>query len=204
MHLIFYNICIVFSQLFHKKPAQDPQDVLPELFKNPVSEMLAIQMLSRDYGAPMRLTHKEADIAVGYMQEKLFKAGKMVLAEGQEVNVDYMLIVIDGDASVETIMVGQSNPMLLTVLGPGTFLGELGVIDQGPRSTTCTAASDLTCAVLTGESFQKLLKEHPAVGVKLLLLITKRMAERLRDTTLKLKLLMQLNKTFAEEFGVAD
>ena len=168
-------------------------------FESPNIKSLAIDLLCSDHGARLQLTRDEAKIVVSYLQEKRFPPGKMVLAEGEQKNVDYLLVVIDGDVAVETIMVGQAEPMMITVLGAGSFLGELGVIDGGPRSTTCTAASELICGLLKGEALEALIDAHPKVAVKLMLLISKRLAERLRDNTEKLKVSVQLGKTMFQE-----
>ena len=48
----------------------------------------------------------------------------------------------------------------------------------------------------------RLLKDEPRVGSRLLLAISKRMADRLRDTTRKLKSFAQMNKALQEELQV--
>jgi CRP-like cAMP-binding protein len=61
-------------------------------------------------------------------------------------------------------------------LGPGAFFGEMSLLDEGPRSATVTAESDMQLLVLSSRSFSALVAENPSVSRKLL----RGMAERLR------------------------
>jgi CRP-like cAMP-binding protein len=60
--------------------------------------------------------------------------------------------------------------------GRGSFFGEMSLLDDGPRSATVTAETDMQLLVLSSRSFSRLISENPAVSRKLL----RGMAERLR------------------------
>jgi CRP/FNR family transcriptional regulator, cyclic AMP receptor protein len=62
--------------------------------------------------------------------------------------------------------------------GRGSFFGEMSLLDNGPRSATVTAETDMQLLVLTSRSFSALIADHPSVSRKVL----RGMAERLRDT----------------------
>jgi CRP/FNR family cyclic AMP-dependent transcriptional regulator len=76
---------------------------------------------------------------------------------------------------------------------------KMGVLDGSPRSATCPANTEICATVLSRTALMRLLKEAPRVGVLLLLAISKRMADRLRDTNRKLPLFAQINKTLQQE-----
>jgi CRP-like cAMP-binding protein len=78
----------------------------------------------------------------------------------------------------------------------------MGVLDGAPRSATCTATTDIYAAVLSRTALMRLLKDEPRVGARLLLAISKRMADRLRETTRKLKTFAQMNKALQQELQV--
>lgn len=61
-------------------------------------------------------------------------------------------------------------------LGPGSFFGEMSLLDQGPRSATITAESDMYQLVLDSRSFSSLIEDVPTVGRR----VMRGMAERLR------------------------
>jgi CRP-like cAMP-binding protein len=63
-------------------------------------------------------------------------------------------------------------------IGPGSFFGEMSLLDEGPRSATVTADTDMHLLVLSSRSFSSLIDEVPAVARRIL----RGMAERLRAT----------------------
>jgi CRP/FNR family transcriptional regulator, cyclic AMP receptor protein len=103
---------------------------------------------------------------------------------------------------VEADLPGFQDNMVVGIMGPGHLIGEMGVLDGSPRSATCTATTDILAAVLSRTALMRLLKAEPLVGSRLLLAISKRMADRLRATTRKLKTFAQMNKALQEELNV--
>jgi CRP/FNR family transcriptional regulator, cyclic AMP receptor protein len=62
-------------------------------------------------------------------------------------------------------------------LGPGSFFGEMSLLDGGPRSATVTAETDMRLLVLSSRDFSALVDDVPQVGRR----IMKGLAERLRE-----------------------
>jgi CRP/FNR family transcriptional regulator, cyclic AMP receptor protein len=62
-------------------------------------------------------------------------------------------------------------------LGPGSYFGELSLLDNGPRSATVVAEGDTEVAVIGRREFMAVLDDVPAVTHKLLV----NMASRLRE-----------------------
>ena len=50
-------------------------------------------------------------------------------------------------------------------LGPGDHFGEIALIDDGVRSASIVAATDLLCYGLTPWEFRPFVEEHPAGGL---------------------------------------
>lgn len=67
---------------------------------------------------------------------------------------------------------------ILAILGPGSIVGDLAIIDGLPRSATVTALRDCKLRFLSRAAFEKLAAAEPAI-YKYLLNV---MAARLRDT----------------------
>lgn len=139
---------------------------------------------------------------VDYMVPLAIDAGVTIVHEGETDDGDFMLLVLEGEISVESepVQFDEDN-LLVRVLGPGSLMGELSLLDGAPRSATCVASSDIFAAVLTRDRFLQLLHAEPHVGVKLLLAISKRLADHLRGTTHKVKLFAQMNKVLSEELA---
>jgi CRP/FNR family transcriptional regulator, cyclic AMP receptor protein len=149
--------------------------------------------------ALMQLSAEEARAVVSYMAPKRFDEGTIFIKEGDQNNTDYMILVLDGEVTVESIVVSRRTPVTVTVLGAGSLLGEMGIVDGEPRSATCTATSHVRCAILTRSALEKLLTEQPAIGAKFMMAISLRIAQRMRDTAEKLKLYVQLTQAMQQE-----
>ena len=149
------------------------------------------------------LTLGDALKIVGYMRPRRIKAGTVIIQEGEVKQTDYMLLVLEGDIAVENELPGLHETMVVNIMGPGHLIGEMGVLDGAPRSATCIANTDIAVAVLSRTALMRLLKEDPRLGSRLLLAISKRMADRLRETTRKLKTFAQMNRALQEELNVA-
>jgi len=173
------------------------------MFENPdlAPEEVAARMLVTPTALD-DLTLADAMKVVGYMRPKRIKAGTVFIQEGEIKQNDYMLLVLEGDIAVENELPGLSETMVVNIIGPGHLIGEMGVLDGSPRSATCTATTDIAAAVLSRTALMRLLKDEPRVGSRLLLAISKRMADRLRETTRKLKTFAQMNKALQEELQV--
>lgn len=149
--------------------------------------------------ALMQLSLAEARVVVRYMQPMQIAEGTVFIREGEQHNTGFMVLVLEGDVTVESIVVSRVSPITVTVLGPGSMHGDVGLIDGLPRSASCTASTDLRCVVLTREGMTQLLDDRPQICAKLMRAIAMRMGERLRDNTEKLKKYVQLTKAMQQE-----
>jgi len=198
----------MFEKLFRKIP---PVFALPNVVRNnPLSDVPRADLRDSDYAALaaemltapsafMQLSNSEARVVVHYMRPQHISEGTMFIREGEDKNTGFMVLILEGEVVVENIVVSRVSPITVTVLGPGSMHGELGLIDGLPRSASCTASSDLCCTILTRQSMQQLLKDDPKIGAKLMMAIAMRIGERLRDNTEKLKKYVQLTKVMQQE-----
>jgi CRP/FNR family transcriptional regulator, cyclic AMP receptor protein len=136
---------------------------------------------------------------VRYMKPKRIKAGAALIREGEKVGNDFAMLILSGDVRVESHARGLADPVVLTVMGEGDLIGEFGLVNDTPRSATCVASTELVVAVMTRSAMNKLLKEQPDVAARFVLALTSRLANRLIETTNKLKLFVQLNAVLQNE-----
>jgi CRP/FNR family transcriptional regulator, cyclic AMP receptor protein len=80
-------------------------------------------------------------------------------------------VIVDGEAEV------KRNNRKVATLGPGAYVGELALLDHGPRTATVVAATDVTVLVLGAREFSGLLDEVPSISHKLM----KALAHRIRE-----------------------
>jgi CRP/FNR family transcriptional regulator, cyclic AMP receptor protein len=101
-------------------------------------------------------------------QERTFPEGAVVLEEG--ASGTSFFVIGEGNA---TVSIGGE---LVATLGPGDYFGEMAVVDEGVRSASVTAATDLRSYFLTPWDFRPLVEEHPQLAWALL----QNLARRLR------------------------
>ena len=168
----------------------------------PADSDAAFERAAELLAAPNALLHlalDEARVVVSYMTPRLITADTTFIREGDADDEGFMALVLDGEVVVESITVSRTEPLTIKVLGPGSLVGEVGLVDKEPRSASCTASTDVLCAILTRDALQALIEASPAIGAKLLLAIAANLAERLRDNVRKLRLYAKLAKTMHQE-----
>jgi CRP-like cAMP-binding protein len=149
--------------------------------------------------ALMHLTMEEARVVVGYMTPRFIPADTTFIREGDAADNGFMALLLEGEVVVESVTVSRTEPLTIRVLGPGSLIGEVGLVDREPRSASCTTSSDSLCAILARDAFESLITTEPRIGSKLLLAIAARLAERLRDNARKLRLYAKLAKAMQLE-----
>jgi len=81
---------------------------------------------------------------------------------------DAFFVIVDGSATVEV------PPRKRSRLGPGSFFGEMSLLDGEPRSATVRAETDVRLLVIQRLNFQALLREVPDLLHKILVTLTRR------------------------------
>jgi CRP/FNR family transcriptional regulator, cyclic AMP receptor protein len=154
--------------------------------------------------APEALTSlslEESRVVISFMTPRFYEAGTTFIKEGDSGDDGFMALLVEGDVVVERITVSRTDPVTIRVLGPGSLIGEIGLVDHEPRSASCTASSDVWCAVLTREAIEAMIAQRPAIAARLLLGISANIAERLRDTNRQLKLYARLATAMRDELA---
>jgi CRP-like cAMP-binding protein len=101
-------------------------------------------------------------------RERTFKAGTAIASEGK--GGAGFFVIEDGEATVSVRGAERAK------LGPGDYFGEIALIDDGGRSATVTADTELRCYGLTAWEFRPLVEGNASIAWKLL----ETMAKRLR------------------------
>lgn len=152
--------------------------------------------------APAALVHlslAEARVVVGYMTPRRIPANTTFIKEGDSGDDGFLALLLEGEVVVESISVSRTEPVTIGVLGAGSLVGEVGLIDCAPRSASCTTSTDSLCAILERTALMALIDEEPRIGCKLLLAISSLLAERMRDNARKLRLYAKLAQSMQME-----
>jgi len=112
------------------------------------------------------LDEKDLDQLSRQMHERRFPEGAEVTTEG--ATGAGFFVIIEGNADVS---IGGEHR---ATLGPGDHFGEVALIDDGVRSASITAATDLLCYGLTPWEFRPFVEDHPQVAWALLETLARR------------------------------
>lgn len=88
-------------------------------------------------------------------REVSFNAGDVFMLEGEMGDAFY--VILEGTVRIDR---GERTIRSMT---SGGFLGEIALLEQGPRTATATAVSDVTALELRHHEFERLLDTMPAV-----------------------------------------
>lgn len=130
----------------------------------------------------------EAEVLGSVMLRVTALPGQALITEGS--TGAWMMLLLEGTVDV-TKRASDGRPSRLAVIRPGAAIGEMSMLDGEPRYATCTAIEPVEVGVIARESVAGLIRDHPAVGAKLLVKITQLLAQRLRNTSNQLVRLMQ-------------
>jgi len=156
--------------------------------------------LLRKPPALLGLSETDARQVVGFMQLLDYPKGATLLREYDSAATGYMLLVLNGEVSVETAAPGHvSEAVAISALGAGSLLGEMALLDGEPRSTNCTAMSAVQCAGLSRQGLDELLTQKPQVAARLLAEVASIIANRLRALSDQLRLYAQLTASKQQE-----
>ena len=109
--------------------------------------------------------------------EKIAKAGDEVKMDAGSVIVDQgqtgreAFVIISGSATV------KRNGKKVATLGAGAVVGELSLLDHGPRTATVVADTECTMLVISQRQFLAVIDAIPALSHKLLATLAGRIRE---------------------------
>ncbi len=130
--------------------------------KDLVNQLKRVQLFAK-------LSDRDLKRLANNLKERTFPAGEAIASEGSE-GVGFFLIE-SGEVSITR---GGEH---VRKLGPGDYFGEMALIDQGTRSATVVADSEVRCHGLTAWSFRPFVESHGEVAWPLL----EAMVTRLRE-----------------------
>lgn len=98
------------------------------------------------------------------MQRRLYRAGEVLFEEGQ---VGKAVFIIKS-ARVELSRNLGPTKRTLGILGPGQMFGEMALLEKMHRTATATVTEDGEILLLYTATLDNLIRNNPAIGVKLL------------------------------------
>jgi len=114
----------------------------------------------------------------GYFRCSTAEAGEVLWTENSPC--EYMAIIVSGRVEIKKQTEFEDRYILVGVIGSGSIVGSLCILDGQPRAVTAEALEDLQLLTITRAKLEELISENPEVGVKLMKGILLSVSMRLR------------------------
>jgi CRP-like cAMP-binding protein len=106
--------------------------------------------------------------AVGRVADDIdLAAGKELIRENEAGRQFFVLL--EGEAVV------RRRGRKVNALGPGDFFGEIALLSDRPTTATVTTTTPVVVAVITRASFRRVIRDNPAIQLKLLKVLAERL-----------------------------
>ena len=123
---------------------------------------------------------KVAEIAIG----RDVAEGQPIFREGS--TGDEMFVIVAGTVRISKEIPGAGEEAL-TLLGPGSYFGEMAAIDDAPRSADAVAHTACGLLAIRREDLDRLMFLDKDLAYAVLWAFVRTLSSRLRETTEKLR-----------------
>lgn len=135
-----------------------------------------------------QLPEEELQAFAGLTRERSYPKGSVIVFEDDPGDALYLV----AGGQVKVVLIGEDGrEVILSVLGEGSFFGEMALLDDQPRSAHVIAMEDSTLLLLRRDDFRARLRQSPAVAISLLAELSGRL--RLADEKIGALVLLDVN-----------
>jgi len=96
---------------------------------------------------------------------KTYKKGEMVYLAGEKKKKLY--VIHKGKVKLTRIS-ASGKEQILTILGPGDFMGELSLFNDEPITNNAQALEDTTVCIIDGDKLKEIMAKYPTIAFKVL------------------------------------
>jgi CRP-like cAMP-binding protein len=132
------------------------------------------------------LTNDQAQAIADGVVKRRFRRGEIIVEQGRKSNA--LFILLTGRARVVTAD-SRGREVILAVLEPGDYLGEMSLIDNDPHSATVRAEVQTDVLVLGRTEFARCLPENSSLSYA----IMRGLVQRLRNADRQIESLALLD-----------
>jgi len=133
-----------------------------------------------------QMNDEELEVVRSLAVEKSYPRNAVVLTEGEQGDSLYMI-----ESGRVKVFIGDEDgrEIILKILGPGQFFGEMAMVDQQPRSASVTTLEPATFMILSHGAFEAAVLKKPRIAN----LVLRVLAQRLRDADRKIGTLVLMD-----------
>jgi CRP-like cAMP-binding protein len=103
-----------------------------------------------------------------------YPVGSVVFVAGDRA--EQVLVVLSGRLKLTRTSL-DGREVLIELRGPGSLVGELGAVDDAPRSATATVAEPLDAIAIPAGRFRRLLAERGTIALAVLMSVAQRLRQ---------------------------
>lgn len=120
------------------------------------------------------LNDHELEVVRSVASERTYPKNAVVLTEGEMGDSLYMI-----ESGKVKVVIGdeEGRELILKILGPGAFFGEMSMIDKQPRSASVTTIEPATFLVLTNAAFERCVEQAPRIANVVMQILAQRVRE---------------------------
>lgn len=111
------------------------------------------------------LAEEDLEEMAGYFECRQVPPGQPLWREGEPAG--FAAMIVSGQVEMNKRTTFDASSIVIGLFSRGALLGELALLDPSPRAETALALDRVDLILLTRPSYQRMLAEHPALGVKL-------------------------------------
>lgn len=115
------------------------------------------------------------------------RSGERIIAQGDE-DGDFAVVVLSGGLKISMVS-ASGREIILNYCGPGELVGEIAMLDSGPRTATVSAAVASQVLLLPSRTFLAAATANPASAAG----VMRELAKRVRQ----LNLVIESDRTFS-------
>ncbi|MEW8974241.1 MAG: Crp/Fnr family transcriptional regulator [Tissierellaceae bacterium] len=104
--------------------------------------------------------------------DKFFKKGEMVYMAGDKS--ENLYVIHTGKVKINRIT-NSGKEQVIRILGPGEFMGELSLFNQGIMADNGEALEDTNMCIIQGEDLKRLMRKYPEISFKVMEELSRRL-----------------------------
>lgn len=127
--------------------------------------------------------HPNLSVLLDHVAELKVEPNQALFRAGDPA--DGLYVMVSGSVSIR--VPGSHGFRRVASFAPGVVVGEMGLLDGGPRSADVIADDHAIACKLSSANFEIIRRDHPYLAAKILFNLGVEMATRLRYTTQELQ-----------------
>lgn len=116
------------------------------------------------------LAPADTDKLTAHCQTRTYPANAILITEGDQT--DSLYVIVDGEVKVFAND-DSGKEVILNILGPGEYFGEIALVDDQPRSASVMTLAPTKVMIISKSNFKKCLEENPDMSFNLIRALTK-------------------------------